>query len=85
MDLRAIIHLALRGRGPRWLAERVHARWITARSPRGVSIDTAEETLARWLGEKRPQIPLAALEAALDALDLEVRPRKTVDVNVNDC
>ena len=74
IDFRAIVAAAilLQGRGPRWLAERVHDRWITSRSPHGVKVDSAEESIAHWLGGSRP-IPIAALEAILDVLGFEVR------------
>ena len=75
-DLRAIIQARMTaiGMSAGQLAAVVSPRWITKRSPNGLDTRTAEQTLVHWLAGRKDQIPLPAIEAALDALRLRVIP-----------
>lgn len=75
-DLRAIIQDRMTAIGwtARDLALCIARRWITTRSPRGLDVRTAEQYLNHWLAGRKEQIPLPAIEAALDALRLRVAP-----------
>lgn len=75
-DLRAVIddRMTAIGMSAGQLAAVVAPRWITKRSPNGLDPRTAEQYLNHWLAGRKEQIPLPAIEAALDALRLRVAP-----------